>query len=372
MGLEPKPLSVHIVGSWSRPAWLSSSSVMDALGDPANFWRPSSQYLKEAQDDASRLAIFDQLDLGADIITDGEQRRQMFDRYFYARLSGVDAVHQVPHTWGGPAGTQSSAGWRRVALATENGRPQVPSPQVVGQISWPGPLSVDDFRFLEDTVAGKKPTKMTMSGPMTALNRLHDTWYHDRGAMAHDIAQALNKEAHALADAGCRFIQFDEPEFRAAHLSDPDLGVAIINETVAGLRDKGVTVFTHMCYGYANAVIEKRVNPDFYGALELMAATNIDGISIEYTQPGHDPGVLRALGEKGVVLGLINCSPDSPVETAEEVAGRLRGALTVLSPDKIHPSTDCGVWFLPRNRAQAKLRALVEGTAMVRREWGLA
>lgn len=368
-----RSLPVHLVGSWSRPSWLSSPEVADALGPSDKFWRPAPSYLKEAQDDATRLAIYDQLELGVDLVVDGEQRRQIFDRYFYARLAGVDADHLALHTWGGPAVQSSSQSWRTVAstMGPPVGPPRVPSPRVVGPISWPGPLAVEDYRFLSRMVGDHLPTKMTMSGPITALNRLVDDWYHDRMALGQDIARALNQEAHALADAGCRYIQFDEPEFRSAHLNDPEGSRALINVATAGLRERGVTTYAHMCYGYANAVLNKRVNPEFYAALELMASTTIDGVSIEYAQPGHGPDVLKALPGKTVIVGAINCAPDSLVETAEEVAQRLTEALTVVSPDRLHASTDCGMWFLPRDRARQKLAALVNGARLVRQQLGV-
>lgn len=366
-------LLTHLVGSWSRPSWLSSPDIADALGPPEKFWRPDPAFWHEAQDDATRLAICDQWDLGLDILTDGEQRRQIFDRYFYGRLRGVDAQQLEMHTWGGPAADQASQSWRHVVdqIGSVGGPPRVPSPRVVGPVSWPGPLAVEDYRFLDRIVGGRRQTKMTVSGPITALNRLVDEWYHDRGQLGEAIAQAINKEAHALADAGCSIIQLDEPEFRTAHLMDAQSSRLLINEAVRGLRERGVTTFSHMCYGYANAVRQKSVNPDFYQALELMASTDIDGVSIEYAQPGHQPDVLRALAGKTVILGTINCSPDSTIETVEEVVARIQGALTVVPPQLLHVSTDCGLWFLPRERAWAKVSALMEGVRRVRSEYGV-
>ncbi|PSR21001.1 MAG: hypothetical protein C7B45_12640 [Sulfobacillus acidophilus] len=361
----------HLVGSWSRPSWLSSPAIADALGPPERFWRPAPAYWREAQDDATRLAVYDQLALGLDIVTDGEQRRQLFDRYFYGRLQGVDAEHLEVHSWGGPAADLASQSWRQVAgeLGSSGGPPRVPSPRVIGPVAWPGPLAVDDYRFLNEMVQGRRATKMTVSGPITALNRLVDEFYHDRTELGQALAGALHAEAHALADAGCRILQFDEPEFRTAHLSNADESRALINDTIRGLCARGVTTFSHMCYGYANAVRQKSVNPDFYRALELMASTDIDGVSIEYAQPGHQPDVLQALAGKTVILGVINCSPDSPIETVEEVMERIRGALTVVPPHLLHVSTDCGLWFLPRARAWAKVAALVEAVRRLRIEY---
>ena len=370
--MPPRPLAVHLVGSWSRPAWLSSPAMQDALGSPEHFWRPAAAYRPQAQDDATRLAILDQVRAGVDLVTDGEQRRQVFDQYFYARLSGVDAVHRVPHRWGGPRTRPRDESWRQITVGGAAGvSPELASPQVVGPVAWPGPLAVSDFTFLRRELGGHRLGKMAISGPITAMNRLSDAYYHDATALGHALAHALNAEAHALADAGCRFLQLDEPEFRSAHLEFPELARAVINETVRGLRARGVTTLAHMCYGYANAVTGKRVNPEFYGALELLADTDIDGISLEYAQPGHQPDVLAAVGEKGVVLGAINCDPASAVESPEDVVRRLEGALTVVPPERLHASTDCGVWFLPHATAVAKLASLVDGTRIVRRSLGL-
>lgn len=359
-------LKTQLVGSWSRPHWLASASIRDAVGPAEDFWRVAPEYLREAQDDATRLAIFDQQVLGLDVITDGEERRQLFDRYIYGRLSGVDAEHPVEHTWGGPAA--GPQGWRKVVddIGSQAGPPRVPSPRVVGPVTWPGPLTVRDFEILDGVVKGRQATKMTLSGPVTALNRLADEYYHDRRALGLDLAAALNQEAHALADAGCRIIQLDEPEFRTAHRTRAEESREFINRAVAGLRERGVSTYAHMCYGYANAISNKSVNPEFRQALEVMASTDIDAVSIEYTQPGHTPEVLKALGDKEILLGVINCDPASAIETPDEVADRIRAALSVVPFERLGVAPDCGVWFLPRKVALAKVHALVEGARMVR------
>ena len=190
--------------------------------------------------------------------------------------------------------------------------------------------------------------------------------------MSHDIHEttiierAIGRPGRALPSTHVTSIQQKESE-------NPSLEESrrLINQVVDGLKEKGVATYAHMCYGYANAVLNKSVNPEFYASLELMASTNIDGVSIEYAQPGHTSDVLHALGNKVVILGCINCAPEAPVETADEVAARLREALTVVPASRLHASTDCGLWFLPRDRARAKLAALVEGTRQVRRELGL-
>ena len=69
------------------------------------------------------------------------------------------------------------------------------------------------------------------------------------------------------------------------------------------------------------------------------------------------------------MLGVLDlASPE--VETPQDVAARIRAGLAVLPPERIVPAPDCGMKYLPRDRAFAKLRALAEGAAIVRRELG--
>jgi 5-methyltetrahydropteroyltriglutamate--homocysteine methyltransferase len=81
---------------------------------------------------------------------------------------------------------------------------------------------------------------------------------------------------------------------------------------------------------------------------------------------------LASLPNKQIVLGVINLDDAAPVETPEQVAAQIRGALAYVSPERLMLAPDCGMKYLPRETAFAKLQALVEGTKIVRRELGIA
>ena len=82
----------------------------------------------------------------------------------------------------------------------------------------------------------------------------------------------------------------------------------------------------HVCYGYSKNIAEKRVNPIYEQALALLAATNINEISLEYEQPGHTPELLTHAGDKAVILGLLNLDTEAPVESVEHIVQRVREA----------------------------------------------
>ena len=124
----------------------------------------------------------------------------------------------------------------------------------------------------------------------------------------------------------------------------------------------------HLCYGYAT-IGGKRLDPDYGRALRAVAASSADRICLEYEQPGHEPELLRDCGDKAVILGVLNLGTHE-IEPVEHIAGRIRDALQVVPPERLHLAPDCGMWFLPRDVAFGKLRAMVVAADMVRGESG--
>jgi 5-methyltetrahydropteroyltriglutamate--homocysteine methyltransferase len=120
----------------------------------------------------------------------------------------------------------------------------------------------------------------------------------------------------------------------------------------------------HLCFGYAFLVKSKPTN---YFFLEELADSKAQQISIEAAQPQIDLGVLKALSNKTIMLGVINLG-DQIVESPEQVATRIRTGLKYVSPDRLVPAPDCGMKYLSREVAFGKLKALADGAAIVRRE----
>jgi 5-methyltetrahydropteroyltriglutamate--homocysteine methyltransferase len=184
--------------------------------------------------------------------------------------------------------------------------------------------------------------------------------YRDVEALAMDLAAAVNEEARELQAAGADLIQLDEPWLRNDPEAAERFAVPAINRALEGLA---VPTALHLCFGYAAVVHHQK--PTGYSFLPQLAATIAQQISIEAAQPKLDLGVLSDLSDKTIVLGVIDLS-DPAVETAEQVAARIRAGLARTTPDRLIPAPDCGMKYLPRDTAFGKLRALSAGARLVR------
>jgi 5-methyltetrahydropteroyltriglutamate--homocysteine methyltransferase len=301
----------------------------------------ADEWLEEAQDDATILAIRDMERAGIDVITDGEIRRESYSNRFATALEGIDIEN--------PGFVKARSGAR------------TPVPRVVGKIRRAGPVEVRDMEFLRRNTS--LPAKITLPGPFTMSQQAADEFYRDTEAMAMDMAAAVNEEAHDLVRAGADVIQLDEPWVR----NDPEAArryaVKAINRALEGIS---VPTVVHLCFGYA-AVVPGETKPAGYAFLAELADTRASTISIESAQPKIDLGVLADLAPKKVMLGVLDLS-DLTVETPETVASRLRRGLEHAPPERIVAAPDCGMKYLPRAVAFGKLKAMVDGAAIVRRE----
>jgi 5-methyltetrahydropteroyltriglutamate--homocysteine methyltransferase len=333
-----------VVGSYPQPEWLIDREALGSHSVPrvraSHAWRIPETHLQEAQDDATVVAIRDMERAGIDTITDGEIRRESYSNRFATALDGVDAEHPATiHTRNGDARTV---------------------PRIVGPVRWRGPVEVRDVQFLRANT--DRTTKITLPGPFTMAQQASNEAYDEFDELVMDLAAAVNAEAHALAQAGADVIQLDEPWLR----NDPEtarrIAVPAIDRALQGL---GVTTAVHLCFGYAALMGDKTGNRyDFLGELSDSAA---DQISVEAAQPRLDPGQLSELSPKVVVLGVLDLG-DPEVESAQTVADRIRAALAHVPPERLAPAPDCGMKYLPRALAFAKLQALSAGTALVRAE----
>lgn len=339
-------LETTIVGSLPKPSWLADPSA--PLRAP---WRFSGLALREAQDDAVRLALLDQEEAGLDIVCDAEQRRRHYIWGFLEGLTNIDTEE---------LGSKRARGGR-YSESTAVAR-------ITGEVSRPAPVFLDALQYARART--DLALKVTLPGPMTIWDSTLDEHYGwDEKKLAMHFAELVNAEALALQDAGADVIQFDEPTFNIYTEKVGEWGIEVLERAMQGITvKKGV----HICYGYGtDAVLAwKTQNTDWghYGVtLPLLAQSSIDQVSVECAASGVDVSVLAALQGKDVLLGVIDVGTEA-VETPEQVAERIRAALPYVSPEHLFPSTDCGM--VPRSRAAAigKMRALAEGAAIVRRE----
>jgi len=339
-------LVTTVVGSYPQPEWLIDRGRLGDRLPPRvrarELWRVPEPYLEEAQDDATRLAVRDMELAGVDVITDGEMRRESYSNRFATALEGVDLDQP--------------------GVALDRTGHENPVPRVVGPIRRAHPVEVRDVEFLRSLT--ERRIKITVPGPFTMTQQAQNDHYPDERSLALAYAEAVNEELRDLKAAGADVVQIDEPYLQARPEPAREYALEAIGRALAGID--GDTVL-HTCFGYAHVVHERLAGYPFLRELNTCAATHV---SLEAAQPGLDPEVLRDLPDKVIVLGVLDLG-SSGVETAEVVAGRIRAALEVVPPDRLVLAPDCGMKYLPRERAFRKLQALVAGTSIVREDLGL-
>jgi len=231
---------------------------------------------------------------------------------------------------------------------------------VVGQIRRKHPVQVRDVQFLR--VNTKRPIKMTVPGPFTMSQQALNEFYPTEETLAMDYAAAVNEEIQDLFAAGADIVQIDEPYMQAQPEKAREFGVAALNRALDGVAG---TTAVHLCFGYA-AIVHER--PSAYSFLTELAQCQVHEISIETAQSSLDCSVLCGLPKKTIILGVLDLSTDE-VETAEVVAARIRRALPYVAPERLVVAPDCGMKYLPRLAAFAKLKAMVDGATLVRSEF---
>jgi 5-methyltetrahydropteroyltriglutamate--homocysteine methyltransferase len=335
-------LPTTLVGSYPQPDWLIDRAKLSKQVPRVrahDLWRVDPQRLDAAQDDATLLAIRDQERAGLDIITDGEQRRESYSNRFATALAGIDLDNpgKTPNRTGG--------------FSTV--------PRVVGPIRRKHPVEVRDVEFLRANTG--RTIKMTVPGPFTMSAQCQNDFYEDEERLALDYAAAVNAEIKDLFAAGADVVQIDEPWMQSRPEKARKYGIKALDRALAGV---GGTTAVHICFGYAAVVKDK---PSGYSFLPEFERSAVDQVSIEAAQPKLDLSVLQQLPSKTIILGVIDLS-DLTVEAPETVAARIRKALPFAPADRIVVAPDCGLKYLPREVAFGKMRAMVEGAEIVRRE----
>jgi 5-methyltetrahydropteroyltriglutamate--homocysteine methyltransferase len=336
-------LPTTLVGSYPQPDWLIDRTKLAGRFPPRvrakELWRVAPEWLEQAQDDATLLAIRDQERAGLDIVTDGEMRRESYSNRFATALEGVDIDN--PGT-----------------ALDRSGHPN-PVPRVVGRIRRRHPVQVRDVTFLRANTDHK--IKITVPGAFTMAQQAQNDFYKDEVELAMDYATAVNEEIKDLFAAGADVVQIDEPYLQARPAKAEQYGLQVLNRALRGITG---TTAVHICFGYA-AIIHQR--PSAYSFLPELEAADVKQISIETAQSHLDCSVLAALSSKTIMLGVLDLA-DMTVETPAIVADRIRRALPYVDASKIVVAPDCGLKYLPRDVAFGKMRAMVEAALVVRSE----
>ncbi len=336
-------LPTSVIGSYSFPRWLDQVRELGSKG----ILTPDQ--VQEAHDNAVKSVIKDQELAGVDVITDGEIRRETMVYFFSKRIHGFDFAHAKMH-----------------AIGNLDASIQMPDPVIVDRVKWSQSLNMDQhFKFLQaHTVAG---AKVCVTGPQMLAKRATNEHYKDEKELVFDLAAVLNKELKGLVSAGCDFIQIDEPVW-VGYPHDMPWLVEAFNRLVDGVRAK---IALHVCYG--NYQLKKLFKGQYAELFPEILKTNSQQLCLEFAV---SDGVGLELfkqhkTDKEIAVGVIDVK-DEHVETSSVVAERIRQALEYIPAEQMWIVPDCGMKFMPRDRAFAKLKAMVEGTHMVRKELGAA
>jgi 5-methyltetrahydropteroyltriglutamate--homocysteine methyltransferase len=337
-------LPTTLVGSYPQPEWLIDRKKLAGRFPPRvrakELWRIPEPFLAEAQDDATIMAIKAQEEAGLDILTDGEIRRESYSNRFATALEGVDIDN--PGT-----------------ALDRSGHPN-PVPRVVGKIRRKHAVEVDDLRFLKRHT--DRMVKITLPGPFTMSQQAQIDYYDkSRELAAMDYAVAVNEEIRDLFAGGADIVQVDEPYMQARPHEARQYGLKALNRALEGITG---TTAVHICFGYA-AIIHER--PSGYSFLGELAGCSCRQVSIETAQSNLDCAALKQLTDKKIILGVINLE-DMAVESPQTVAARIRRALPYVKAEDVIVAPDCGMKYLPREVAFAKLKAMVDGARIVRGE----
>jgi 5-methyltetrahydropteroyltriglutamate--homocysteine methyltransferase len=334
-----------IVGSFPQPDWLIDRERLAGRFPPRvrarELWRIPPQYLNEAQEDATLIAIRAQEEAGLDIVSDGEIRRESYSNRFATALDGVDLDNPG-------------------SALDRSGHPN-PVPRIVGKIRRRHAVEVEDLNFLRAHTDRK--IKITVPGPFTMLQQAQNDFYASEEEAAMDYAEAVNAEIKDLFAAGADVVQIDEPYMQARPEKARQYGLAALNRALQGVQG---TTAVHICFGYA-AIIHAR--PSGYSFLPELAQCSCRQVSIETAQSHLDCSVLQSLGNKQVMVGCIDLS-DPQVESADTVVQRIERALPYIKPENVILAPDCGMKYLPRDTAVGKLRAMVQAAQVLRQRYG--
>ena len=346
IGSFPKPKSTP-VGDW----FLANKSEEEKKASKGLLenWTPGiyEHALQEAGESAEERFLLateeiikDQVSAGIDVPTDGEVRRENYIHYQCRRLNGV-SFQDVTH--------------RSVRDAYE-----ADLPTIVSSISLKETRLNTDWKVAQQFT--KNPVKITIPGPMTIADSIANTYYSDHKAMGVDLATALNKEVKALAEAGCRYIQVDEPVFARKPEEALEYGFENLERTLHGVP-KETNRVVHMCCGYPSSLDEenyKKADRDAYvKIISAIEDSTIDEISIEDAHRHNDLRILEKFSKTKVILGVINIGR-SRMESVEEVRTRLLEALEHIDQDRLIAGPDCGLGFFTREQAITKMQIMSE------------
>jgi len=346
IGAYPKP------GYLDLPDWFNHPDGVDTE-NPTELWQQAFDALPDAEitlERAVKDVVGQQILAGIDIPTDGEVPRENYIHYQCRHIEGIDFS-------------------RLTEKVLRDGAYKANLPTIVQRVKAREPFLYKDWQRAQRyaSALGDKPVKITIPGPMTIGDTTADSFYDTPERRGAALADAINGDVLALADAGCRHIQIDEPVFARYPEEALDFGFENLERAFSGCPES-VTRTVHMCCGYPGSLDDSdypKANHDVYFALaDAIEASSINAISLEDAHRYNDLSLLQRFQTTSVIFGAVAIA-DSRLETVEEIRTRLQDALLHIDADRLIAAPDCGLGFLGWDLAFEKLSNLCQAARLV-------
>jgi 5-methyltetrahydropteroyltriglutamate--homocysteine methyltransferase len=346
------------IGAWPKPDYVPvrdwfqvEGGLLDTSGDVTRAATAARATQNAGTETlyarATKAAVEDQIGCGIDVPSDGEQRRENYIHYHCRHLAGFDFEGLTK-------------------LTVRDGAYTTELPTIRGRIEPDGDHFLDrDYRVAQEFT--DRPVRITVPGPTTIMDTCANEYYDDDRRLAFDLADALNFEIRALADAGCTFIQVDEPLFARNVERALDYGVECLDRCFDGVPDT-VTRAMHMCCGYPGHLDDHeyhKADPSCYFRLaRAVDGSSVHQISLEDAHRHNDLSLLEEIRASTVIFGSIAIA-QSRVEAVDEIASRLSAALEHIDRERLVAGPDCGMAMLGRDLAMTKLTHMCEAAREV-------
>ncbi len=326
--LAPRIMAT-VVGSYPkipnrpRPARLRAAIARFERGEI------SAAELRRIEDEVTLEVIQEQVEAGIDLISDGQIRWEDDQTYIARRLQGF-----------------TINGLQRYLDTNTYFR----QPQVVGPVAWQAPILLEDYRFAAQHSA--RPVKAIVTGPYTLAVLSQDHYYGHRRDLTLALAEALHQEVLALQEAGAPIIQVNEPLI-LRHPQD----LPLLQEALEGLL-AGVWAETALYTWFGS------IDGLYPQILELP----VDTIGIDFvSRPDNFQVLQRAKFTRKLGLGIVD-GRNTRMEAVSDIVEGIRAACGLISPDRLYVNPSCGLEYLPREVAQAKLQRLVQAVRAAEQE----
>ena len=338
-----------VIGAYPKPDYLKITDWFNAKGGtdtatPTKFYEEEIKKMgADAEaifDKAAKEVIKDQLDCGIDIITDGEIKRENYIHYHCRHLNGVDFNTLTEKV----ARTGNYKCWL---------------PTITNKISAADPFLVDEWKSNQSL--SNKPVKVTIPGPMTITDTISNTHYTSDEEMGYDLAIAINTEIKRLVDAGCKYIQVDEPLFARKPDNALAFGIKNLEKCFEEINQSDVEKITHICCGYPDKIDAEnypKAPLDSYTKIaKALDNSKIDSVSLEDAHRYNDLSLLKNYKNTKIIFGVIKIA-SSKIETVEEIESRIKETLKFISKEQLIAAPDCGLGHLSRELGIKKLKIM--------------